>query len=58
MRNFLSACLNLHSKTYQTQGIFPTSFVEENGRLLADYGQLSIGRISSVDASLWWPILC
>jgi len=32
--------------------------VEQNGVLIADYGQRSIGRISSVDASLWWPVLC
>ena len=42
----------------QTRGVFPTSFVEEEGDLVADYGQRSIGRITSVDASLWWPILC
>jgi beta-fructofuranosidase len=38
--------------------VFPTSFVEQNGQLLADYGQRSIGSITSVDASLWWPVLC
>ncbi len=58
VRHFLSVCLDLQSSTYQTRGVFPTSFVEENGQLLADYGQRSIGRITSVDASLWWPILC
>jgi beta-fructofuranosidase len=58
VRNFLSTCLDLQSKSYQTRGVFPTSFVEEEGRLLADYGQRSIGRITSVDASLWWPVLC
>jgi hypothetical protein len=58
VRNFLSTCLDLQSKTYQTRGVFPTSFVEEEGRLVADYGQRSIGRITSVDASLWWPVLC
>ena len=31
-----------------TRGVFPTSFVEENGELIADYGQRSIGRITSV----------
>ena len=58
VRNFLTVCLDLQSSTYQTRGVFPTSFVEEDGRLLADYGQRSIGRITSVDASLWWPVLC
>ena len=48
----------MQSTNYQTRGVFPTSFVEENGKLIGDYGQRSIGRITSADASLWWPILC
>ena len=55
VRHFLTVCLDLQSTTYQTRGVFPTSFVEEDDALLADYGQRSIGRITSVDASLWWP---
>jgi beta-fructofuranosidase len=58
VRHFLSVCLELQSSAYQTRGVFPTSFVEQNGVLVADYGQRSIGRITSVDASLWWPVLC
>ena len=58
VRHFLTVCLDLQSTTYQTRGVFPTSFVEEGGVLIADYGQRSIGRITSVDASLWWPVLC
>ncbi len=58
VRNFLTVCLDLQSSAYQTRGVFPTSFVEVQGELLADYGQRSIGRITSVDASLWWPVLC
>ena len=58
VRHFLSICLELQSSTYQTRGVFPTSFVEHKGDLIADYGQRSIGRITSVDGSLWWPILC
>ncbi len=58
VRNFLDLCLELQSSAYQTRGVFPTSFIEQNGELIADYGQRSIGRITSVDASLWWPILC
>jgi beta-fructofuranosidase len=58
VRHFLSVCLDLQSSSYQTRGVFPTSFIEENGKLIADYGQRSIGRITSVDASLWWPVLC
>ena len=58
VKQFLSVSLDLQSTTVQTRGVFPTSFVEEEGELIADYGQRSIGRITSVDASLWWPILC
>ena len=58
VRQFLAVCLDLQSTSVQTRGVFPTSFVEENEELVADYGQRSIGRITSVDASLWWPILC
>ena len=58
VRNFLTVCLDLQSSTYQTRGVFPTSFIETGGELIADYGQRSIGRITSVDASLWWPVLC
>jgi hypothetical protein len=58
VQHFLEVCLELQSNSYQTRGVFPTSFVETQGKLLADYGQRSIGRITSVDASLWWPILC
>ncbi|NDC34508.1 MAG: alkaline invertase [Synechococcaceae bacterium WB9_2_112] len=58
VRNFLTVCLELQSSTYQTRGVFPTSFIESEGELIADYGQRSIGRITSVDASLWWPVLC
>ena len=58
VRHFLTVCLDLQSSTYKTRGVFPTSFVERDGELIADYGQRSIGRITSVDASLWWPVLC
>ncbi len=57
VRHFLDTCLKLQSNQFQTLGIFPTSFVESDGGLVADYGQRAIGRVSSVDASLWWPIL-
>ena len=58
VKQFLKVCLDLQSTSVQTRGVFPTSFVEEEGNLVADYGQRSIGRITSVDPSLWWPILC
>ncbi|PSB10291.1 alkaline invertase, partial [filamentous cyanobacterium CCP2] len=57
VRHFLTLCLTLQSNHPPTQGIFPTSFVEEDGKLLADYGQRAIGRVISVDATLWWVIL-
>jgi beta-fructofuranosidase len=53
VRHFLEVCLELQSSAYQSRGAFPTSFVERRGELLADYGQRSIGSITSVDASLW-----
>jgi len=58
VRHFLDVSLALQSRSDQTRGIFPTSFLEQDSVLIADYGQRSIGRISSVDASLWWPVLC
>lgn len=57
VRHFLNTCLKLQSTEFQTRGIFPTSFVEIKGQLVADYGQRAIGRVCSVDATLWWPIL-
>jgi hypothetical protein len=57
VRHFLETCLKLQSNDFQTQGIFPTSFVENHGKLFIDYGQRAIGRVCSVDATLWWPIL-
>jgi hypothetical protein len=57
VKHFLNTCLRLQSDQFQTKGIFPTSFVEINGNLVADYGQRAIGRVCSVDASLWWVIL-
>jgi hypothetical protein len=57
VRHFLETCLSLQSNQPQTRGIFPTSFVEVDGRLVADYGQRAIGRVASVDATLWWAIL-
>ena len=57
VKNFLTTCLSLQSQTPQTRGIFPTSFVEHDGVLVADYGQRAIGRVISVDATLWWVVL-
>jgi glycogen debranching enzyme len=57
VRNFLHTCLQLQSDRAETRGVFPTSFVEVNGQMVADYGQRAIGRVVSVDATLWWAIL-
>ncbi|MBD3880436.1 glycoside hydrolase 100 family protein [Phormidium tenue FACHB-886] len=57
VRHFLETCLQLQSDRLETRGIFPTSFVEANGRIVADYGQRAIGRVVSVDATLWWAVL-
>lgn len=57
VRHFLEMCLELQSQDFPTTGIFPTSFTEINGEIKVDYGQRAIGRVCSVDASLWWSIL-
>jgi len=57
VRHFLDSCLQLQSIEFQTRGIFPTSFTDVDNHLIADYGQKAIGRVCSVDATLWWPIL-
>lgn len=57
VRNFLDICLSLQSQQPQTAGIFPTSFHVSPTKLTADYGQRAIGRVVSVDATLWWLIL-
>jgi hypothetical protein len=57
MRRFLDTCLSLQSTRPQTAGTFPSSFTVDGDRLLGDYGQRAIGRVISVDATLWWPIL-
>jgi Alkaline and neutral invertase len=57
VRHFLDTCLQLQSTHPQTLGIFPASFGEQHGELVADYGQRAIGRVCSVDATLWFPIL-
>ena len=41
VRQFLSVSLQLQSTNVQTRGVFPTSFVEEEGELVADYGPVS-----------------
>jgi beta-fructofuranosidase len=57
LKAFLTTCLSLQSQTPQTRRDFPTSFVEHDGVLVADYGQRAIGQVISVDATLWWVVL-
>lgn len=57
VKNFLNTCLQLQSQEPRTMGIFPTSFYIDRDHLVADYGQRAIGRVVSVDATLWWAIL-
>ncbi len=54
---FLNTCLKLQSQDSRTLGIFPTSFYVDRDQVVCDYGQRAIGRVVSVDATLWWPIL-
>ncbi len=57
VRHFLNTCLALQQTDGPNRGLFPTSFLEKDGKLVADYGQRAIGRVCSPDASLWFPIL-
>jgi hypothetical protein len=50
VKNFLTTCLQLQSTQFQTRGIFPTSFIEHDHKLVPDYGQRAIGRVVSIDA--------
>ena len=51
VKHFLEICLDLQSSAYQTRGVFPTSFVEEETGIVADYGQRSIDRSDHVGGS-------
>ncbi|MDF1578293.1 MAG: glycoside hydrolase 100 family protein [Desulfobulbales bacterium] len=67
VKNFLSVTADLQSidKSMDCfkagRGLMPASFktVEKNGkeRLIADFGELAIGRVTPVDSSLWWLLL-
>lgn len=57
VENFLNICLELQSDRPDTLGVFPASFYIEQDHITADYGQRAIGRVVSVDSTLWWPIL-
>jgi glycogen debranching enzyme len=67
VRNFLKETLKLQPKERQLdcskpeRGLIPASFkvVIENGeeRLLADFGEHAIARVTPVDSCMWWIIL-
>lgn len=67
VRNFLSVTADLQATNKSTdcfqarQGLMPASFktVQKDGedRLVADFGEHAIGRVTPVDSSLWWLIL-
>ncbi len=67
VRNFLSVTSELQRIDKSTdcftpnRGLMPASFkiVAEDGteRLQADFGEHAIGRVTPVDASLWWLLL-
>ncbi|WP_346289838.1 glycoside hydrolase 100 family protein [Sphaerothrix gracilis] len=57
VRRFLDCCLQLQQTEGRSRGVFPNSFCEHQGQLVADYGQRAIGRVCAYDASLWVPIL-
>jgi hypothetical protein len=67
VRNFLSVTSELQRTDKSSdcftanRGLMPASFkiVTENGKetLRADFGEHAIGRVTPVDASLWWLLL-
>lgn len=67
VRNFLVTVMQLRSQQpvmpghQRALGLMPASFrvVEEDGRerLLADFGELAIGRVAPVDSAMWWMFL-
>jgi hypothetical protein len=67
LRNFLEETLKLQPKTKQLdaykpgRGLMPASFkvVNLNGeeRIVADFGEHAIARVTPVDSCLWWLIL-
>ncbi|MBE0510462.1 MAG: glycoside hydrolase 100 family protein [Chromatiales bacterium] len=67
VRNFLLTVMQLRAQQpvmpghQRALGLMPASFrvVEEDGkeRLLADFGELAIGRVAPVDSAMWWMFL-
>ncbi len=67
VRNFLTTVMGLRAQQpvlpghLRATGLMPASFriVQERGkeRLLADFGELAIGRVAPVDSAMWWMFL-
>jgi len=67
VRNFLKTVMGLRNQQVvmpghqRAVGLMPASFrvINENGeeRLLADFGEMAIGRVAPVDSAMWWMIL-
>ncbi len=67
VRNFLTTVMGLRAQQpvlpghQRATGLMPASFrvVQEHGkeRLLADFGELAIGRVAPVDSAMWWVFL-
>jgi len=68
VRNFLRTVLDLRAQQrvmeghQRAPGLMPASFkvvtdADGEERLVADFGDLAIGRVAPVDSALWWMIL-
>lgn len=67
VRNFLTTVMGLRTQQpvlpghQRATGLMPASFrvLRENGkeRLLADFGEMAIGRVAPVDSAMWWMVL-
>jgi len=67
VRNFLKTVMSLRGQQVvmpghqRAVGLMPASFrvINEDGeeRLLADFGEMAIGRVAPVDSAMWWMIL-
>jgi len=67
VRNFLTTVMQLRSQQTvmpghsRATGLMPASFrvvhEGEKERLLADFGEMAIGRVAPVDSTMWWMFL-
>lgn len=68
VRNFLKTVLTLSAQQPvmrghdRAMGLMPASFkvvkdIDNNDRIVADFGERAIGRVAPVDSAMWWMIL-